>query len=367
MAHRYRLDTRVLTVFFLVAMPFVALGTFVVIGLARGALTDQVGQGLEQRAFQTRVAVERYMGDLFVQMRYTAGLPEVRAALAAPAKALAPAESAGLGEAWAKGDAKLHAAVVGNAAAARLRDVARNRPAILLLQVVDAQGRLLASSARGGRALNADTPWFRALGTEPVLERPWLGEVYQASARARVVYDLAWPVLDADGVLRGAVRAVADAADLYGVLAPVRIGATGHAELARAADGMVLASDEGARVLATAVPGFQYLRAAMAERRGYWRVPELRLADGTRERERLLGWSAIEQLPNVQWLVTVEQDYDEALLPVTRLTGWLWLHFAGSFGTAILLALYFSYKLEKPIIEEQIHLHEEHVPGAARA
>jgi hypothetical protein len=34
---RYELDTRVLTVFFFVAMPFVAFGSFNVVSMARGA------------------------------------------------------------------------------------------------------------------------------------------------------------------------------------------------------------------------------------------------------------------------------------------------------------------------------------------
>jgi hypothetical protein len=70
----------------------------------------------------------------------------------------------------------------------------------------------------------------------------------------------------------------------------------------------------------------------------------------------------------VQWLVTVEQDLDEALAPVNGVTRYLWFHFIGVFATVILLALYFSFKLERPVMEEDLHLHEEHVPtGVKRA
>lgn len=369
--HRYRLDTRILSVFFLVAMPFVAFGAFVVIGMARGALTEQVGTNLEQRAFQTRVAVERYVGELLIHMRLVAAYPDLRLALASSANALTPEESARLSEGWGKGDKALNDALVGSPLAQRLREIVRVRPALKLLQVVDAQGRLVGSSSRGGRILNADTAWFKALTADPILERPWLSEVYRPQGSSLVVYDLAWPVLDEEGVFHGALRAVADAGDLYSVLSAVRIGRSGHAELVRASDGIVLASDESARVLKSAVPGFSYLRAAMAERRGYWLVPEVseKGPDGTPrvvELARLVGYSVVEQLPNVQWLVTVEQDNEEALAPVARITRYLWLHFLGSFGTAILLGLYFSYKLEKPVIEEEIHLHEEHMPKGAQ-
>lgn len=370
--HRYRLDTRILSVFFLVAMPFVAFGAFAVIGMARGALTEQVGANLEQRAFQTRATVERYVSDLFVQLRLLAHYPDVRLSLAAPAKPIAAEEAERLSAGWAGGDKALNDAVVGSLTSARLRDVVRMRPALRLLQVVDAHGRLLASSARGGRILNADTPWFKALTADPILEKPWLGEIYQLPGSSLALYDMAWPVLDDEGVFLGALRAVADAADIYGVLAPVRIGRTGHAELVRASDGIVLASDTSARVLKSVVPGFDYLRAAMAERRGYWQIPELseKAADGTdkvHEPPRVVGFSVLEQLPNVGWMVTVEQDSEEALAPVARITRYLWLHFLGAFGTAILLGLYFSYKLEKPVIEEGIHLHEEHIPTGGKS
>ncbi len=367
MQHRYRLDTRVLSVFFLVVMPFVALGAFLVIGMARGALGEQVGDNLEQRAFQTRVALERYVGDTCVQLRLIAAWPEVKAALAAPVKAPGADEAARVSAAWTKGDADLHASLVGNPTAARLREVTRVRPALRLLQVVDAQGRLLASSSRGGRAWNAEAPWFRGLAGDPPAERPWMSDVYQSQGSSLAVFDVAWPVLDEAGVLRGALRAVVDASDLYGVLAAVRVGRTGHAELARLTDGMVLASDDASRVLRATVPGFAYVRAAMAERRGYWLVPDIEAGEGRpAEGARVLGFSPTEQLPGVQWLVLVEQDYDEALAPVAKVTRLLWLHFLGAFGTAILLGLYFSYKLEKPVIEERIHLHEEHVPRGAK-
>jgi len=369
--HRYRLDTRILSVFFLVAMPFVAFGAFVVIGMARGALTEQVGADLEQRAFQTRTTVERYVGDLWVQLRLVSNYPDVRQALASPAKPITPDENDRLSQAWATGDKTLNDAVVGSIVSARLREVVRVRPAIRLLQVVDSQGRLVGSSSRGGRILNADTAWFKSISTDPILEKPWLGEVYQPPGSSLAVYDLAWPVLDAEGVFLGALRAVADAGDLYGVLAPVRLGRSGHAQLIRASDGLVLASDDSARVLKSVMPGFAYLRAAMAERRGYWLLPQVaeKAADGSErvlEAPRLVGYSAVEQLPNVQWLVTVEQDNEEALAPLARITRYLWLHFLGAFGTAILLGLYFSYKIEKPVIDEDIHLHEEHLPKDAR-
>ena len=88
------------------------------------------------------------------------------------------------------------------------------------------------------------------------------------------------------------MRALLDANDLYTVLAPVRVGTTGHAILVRSTDGLILASDESERILKTTLPGFDSLRNALegfpiAEsgqalfgrsrlHRGYWTLPEVR-------------------------------------------------------------------------------------------
>jgi hypothetical protein len=170
-------------------------------------------------------------------------------------------------------------------------------------------------------------------------------------------------------------------------LAPVRIGRTGHASLLRSTDGLILASDESERILKMPLPGFESLRNAvegfpMAQsgqeifgrarlHRGYWAMPEARVKDEAGrdmivEPPRLVGFSPIDQMPNVNWLVTVEQDLSEALAPIDSVTRYLWFHFIGVFATVILLALYFSFKLEQPVMEEELHLHEEHVPAGMK-
>jgi hypothetical protein len=60
---RYYLDTRVLTAFFFAAMPFVAFGSFIVVNQARNQLRDAAGVSLEQRAVQTKLALEQYLGE----------------------------------------------------------------------------------------------------------------------------------------------------------------------------------------------------------------------------------------------------------------------------------------------------------------
>ena len=385
---RYTLDTRVLTAFFFAAMPFVAFGSFIVVNQARNQLRESVGTSLEQRAVQTKLALEQYLAEQVVQLRLLALLPEVQEALAAPPPALPPADTRAIEQAWASGkDAKLNASLLETPTALRLKPLALVRPAFRQVQVLDTTGRVLATSARGGRLFHGESAWWKHLASQEGDPEVHVGEVYRPAGSTVSLLEIAFPVRSRDDVWVGAVRAVLDASDLYTVLAPVRIGRTGHASLIRATDGLVLASDESERILTVPFPGFESLRNAVegfplgesgeqifartGTRRGYWTIPEVKAADESGrelvvEPSRLVGFSPIDQIPDVRWLVTVEQDLSEALAPIESVTRYLWIHFVGVFATVILLALYFSFKLEQPVMEEELHLHEEHVPAGMK-
>jgi hypothetical protein len=181
------------------------------------------------------------------------------------------------------------------------------------------------------------------------------------------VLHVAFPVYDHEGAWRGALLSLVDANDLYGVLSPVRIGRTGHAVLLRATDGVVLASEEQ-QMLSQPYTNFASIEAARRERIGFWKVTHAGTTDeqAAAQPEKLIGFSPVDQVPGVEWLVVVEQDLAEAHAPVAGVTRYLWIHFIGALGTVILLSLYFSFKLESPVIDEHLHLHPEHVPSGAR-
>ena len=365
---RYEVDPRILTVFFFVAIPFLAFGALVVMNLARGHLQNVMAQYLEQRAQEARQLVERYVLGQFSHLHLVSLDPQVKQAVAAPPRDAAPEELRRLDQAWAAGDPALVASVAGSPLAARLREVGQAQPALKLLQVVDGRGRLLATTARGGRLWNGDTPWFRSLGETAIGGRPYVADVVSPPGGAgAAMFELDYPIRDAtDGHLLGAVRALYDAADLYSVLASVRVGRTGHAVLMRTTDGLVLAADESSRVLKDRFPGFEYIAAARREHRGSWAMPPVRSGD-LEEPARIVGFADIEQVPSVEWTVGVEQDLEEAVAPIKSIGWYLFFHLVGVVGITVLLALYFSSKLDAPVIEEALHLHAEHVPSDYRA
>jgi hypothetical protein len=386
---RYHLDAKVVTAFFVAAMPFVAFGSFIVVNQARNLLRESAGASLEQRAVQTKLNLEQHVADQVLHLRLVAMDAEVQRALARPAPpAPGDTERRRLEQAWATGkDPRLTASVVDNPLAARIRPLTLVRPAFRRVQLVDARGRLVAASSRSGRLFHGEAPWFKALRAQEGEAEARVGEPFRPAGSSMALFEMVYPVRDGDGVFIGATRALVDASDLYAVLGPVRVGRTGHAVLVRASDGLVLASDETERILARPLAGFELLRSAVegfplgdsgrqlfgaaGQRRGYWTIPEQREpgAEGQPARvepARLVGFSPVDQVPGVHWLVTVEQDLDEALAPVNGVTRYLWIHFIGVFATVILLALYFTFKLERPVMEEDLHLHEEHVPSGVK-
>jgi len=140
---RYYLDTRVLTAFFFAAMPFVAFGSFVVVNMAKTQLRESVGLSLEQRAVETKLALEQYVADQLVHLRLLALEPPVIQALASPAKPLPSDEVRRLELAWGGSqDPKLATAVLDSPVAARLKAMAQIRPVMKAIQVVDTQGRV---------------------------------------------------------------------------------------------------------------------------------------------------------------------------------------------------------------------------------
>ncbi|MGE5125931.1 MAG: cache domain-containing protein, partial [Betaproteobacteria bacterium] len=281
---------------------------------------------------------------------------------------------------------KLTAALLESKAADALRMLVSVHPAVRQLQLIDASGRVIATNLRGGRLFYGDNAWFQEIAGEGRDSELRVGDMLRPRGSTLTLLELVYPVRDADGVLRGALRALLDANDLYTVLAPVRIGTTGHAILLRSTDGLVLASDESERILKVTLPGFDSLRNAMEGfpigesgqalfgrsrlHRGYWTLPAVSGQQGGRdvpvEPARLVGFSPVDQF-GVKWLVAVEQDLAEALAPIQTVVRYLWIHFIGVFATVILLALYFSFKLERPVMEEDLHLHEEHVPAGMKA
>jgi hypothetical protein len=366
---RFDLDARIVIIFLVVSIPLVGVGAFLVVGLIRSSLRDAIEVSLEQRALETKLLLERYMADQIVHLRLLAVDPQVRTAVTTRARK--PEELQKQKQGWAApagGAATLP--ITATPLAARLREMASVRPAVHLLQVIDAAGHVVASSTRAGRFDHSEAAWFRARMSGDT-SGPHIGDVHRPPGSSISLLEIDYPIVEPDtGQWLGAVHALLDSGDLYGVLGPVRIGRTGRAVLVRGDDGLVVASDESKKVLADKFGGFELIQAAIAAGQQHWTIPEMRTktpsGDTVTREARLVAYSAVEQVPQVSWIVVVEQELGEAMAPIASVSRYLWLHFFAAFGSLAALAAYISLGLNRPVIERALHLHEEHVPASMR-
>ena len=247
---RHQLDAKVLTAFFLAAMPFVAFGSFIVVNQARTLLRESVGGGLEQRAVRRSSPSSSTSRTRSCTCASWRSIPRCSGARA-PGPPPPEGERRRAEQAWAQAETPAHRldrrqparrphAPAGAGATRLPPDPGRRRarPAgrgLGARRTPVERGDALVQG-RGGAAGRAEAHVgepFRPAGSSigavrDRVPRPQHAEAFRrrhAGARGR----------------RGPLHRVG----------PVRIGRTGHAVLVRATDGLVLASDESERILAT--------------------------------------------------------------------------------------------------------------------
>ena len=180
------------------AIPFVAFGALVVMNLARRATPERARPHLEQRAQEAKL-VERYVVGQYIHLHLLSLDPQVRQAVSAPPRPIAPEEARRLDQAWAAGRCRPgHVHRAGSPLAGRLRELGQVHPGLKLLQVIDAEGRLLASTVRGGRLWNRDTAWFHAVADASIGQRPYFVDIGRHGG-AGPMLEIAYPIRDGAG------------------------------------------------------------------------------------------------------------------------------------------------------------------------
>ena len=178
---RYYLDTRVLTAFFFAAMPFVAFGSFVVVNRRGPSCASRSGASLEQRAVQTKLALEQYLAEQVVHLRLAGarsrGAEGPRRARRAPSPT-ADGRAAGAGLGGRQGRRSSSPRSSSTPLAARLR-AARARSARRSGSSRSSTPRAasVAASARGGRLFHGESAWFKDLAAQEGEPEVHVGEL----------------------------------------------------------------------------------------------------------------------------------------------------------------------------------------------
>jgi diguanylate cyclase (GGDEF)-like protein len=174
------------------------------------------------------------------------------------------------------------------------------------LQLVDAEGRLVASSARGARAARLPEGWRKMLESSRVL----VGEPYWDDAARQMIVNLGVAVEHADGRPAGALVARTNMAGVAQVLQTFASRTSGRVYLATATGRLIADSYDGAAGrTAPALEPRVVTRLLAAE----GRVIGYDAHDGSE------SMGSARRLSRVAWLAVAEMPTAEAYRQVTRL------------------------------------------------
>lgn len=355
---------RVLTVFTLVALPLVAIGAVIVLGVGQSQLRTAFGLQLSQVAEHTAAAVDAYMFRRIIDASMMGRVPTLRQAAASGSAAPFDASHVRqLDRAWQAAGAVPAGlgSVLTTDAAAFLRDTTRHDPIYREILLTDRFGRLVAASNVTTDYDQADEAWWREAFDDGEQGRVSVTDVrWDESARV-YAFEIAVPVPDPSSErIAGVLKVVADIREMLASVASVEVGLTGEALLIRP-DGSIVFSrhavDPDARFFATAL--LQERLQAAKKASPQFRIVLAANADaGTRHLVGVAPSQLGASYPNLPWLVAVSQAEDELFAPVRTQVQNLLLVIGLTVIVVLILALWFSMRLSAPPVDMGMHLVE---------
>lgn len=357
-----RINYRVFTVLVLVAVPLLAIGALVVLGIGQAQTRDTYGAHLEQIAERTAAAVDTFVLRRIIDVSLLARVPEVREAAASGGRLPFDAETVRqIDQQWQRQQTAPPPLSVGNvlanAASRFFRDVAQNDTIYSELLLTDAQGRLVAASEVTSDYFQADEEWWRDAFNR---RGPHISDVTWDESAKTYVIEISVPVFaPGSDEVTGVLKAATNSSEMLATISGVRFGETGEAVLVRKNGSLVYSRRavqpdapffaaallrESLGLTGTPVPGppAPTDRATDPTFRTHFTA---QMPDG----RRAIVAAAPTQLgisyPNLPWLVAVHEAEDELFAPV-RAQIWYFFMLLILVTVAVLVfALWFSMRL----------------------
>jgi hypothetical protein len=364
-AHLPRLNKRVLAVFLVVGLPILALGIGVVLALGQARLTESYGRHLAQVAQQTAASIDAYVYRRLLDVSLIARTPDLRVeALASSSRPFAQDDAEALDRVWQQRGARPDALAVllQTKVSKYLADIVAHDRIYRELLLTDRFGRLVAASGPSTDYFQGDEDWWKATvegsGQAMVTDVRW-----DESARVHAI-EIAVPVPEPDSdVLAGVLKVVTDSREMLAAVGGVQFGASGQAVLLRENGSIVFSrrtSDPSARFFASEEIQKQApaLLAGGPESGAFFKAPS---PEGDVQLVGLAASQLGRTYQHLSWVVAVTQSEREALAPVEAIGLYLLIVFVLTVAVVLLLALWFSVRLEAPAVEEDMRL-VEHPP-----
>jgi len=356
-----RLNSRVLAVFLLLAMPALGIGVAVVLALGHQRLSASYGHHLEQLAQQTAAGVDAYVYRRMVDVSLLARTPELRRQAAqASARPMDAAAVAALDREWEQpASGKTESALLATDASTFLADLVAHDRIYRELLLTDVEGRLVAASGRTSDYFQGDEDWWTAARNDGRRGRVSLTDVRWDKSAGIHAIEIAVPVpAPGSGELAGVLKAVTDSREMLALIGSVQLGDTGTATLLRRDGSIVFGrgnTGENERFWAASA-----VRTRMETERQAGAIGgtffDATRNDGTPYLIGLADSQLASSYPNVSWVIAVSQAREELLAPMS-VVGWYLLALVGALAIAVLaFALWLSVRLAAPQVDIDMHL-----------
>jgi hypothetical protein len=362
MAKVPRLNSRVLTVWLLVALPGLAVGVALVLAFGQARLSDSYASHLEQLAQQTAAGVDAYVYRRILDVSVVARTPDLRReAQAASARPFDRQAVDAIDATWrtAGGPPKPAAGLLDSAASHYLRDLVAHDRIYRELILTDAAGRLVAASNVPSDYYQGDEDWWIATRDDGTRGRVSVTDVrWDQSARTYAI-EIAVPVSNpGSDDLAGVLKAVTDSREMLALVGSVQLGDSGTSWLLRR-NGSVVFSRHSVEP-GSPFWGAELVRSRLDSLRQSGSIGgasfEAAGADGTPQIVGLAESQLATSYPNVAWVLAVSQARDELLAPV-RVVGWYLLLLVAVAAIVVLaLALWVSVEMAAPQVDVDMHL-----------
>lgn len=364
MASRFaRLNSRVLTVILLVALPVLFIGAAIVINIGQNRLRQTESAQLAQIAEYTAAAVDAYVFRRILDGALLGRVPELRrAAAAGNGQPVDAARLAALDRDWQKDSAGAAAklGLLKTPASEFLADLVKNDSIYREVLVTDRSGRLVAASNLTSDYAQADEDWWIA-AFDGGRGRVHVTDVRRDESANVYAFEIAVPVLSpGTSELAGLMKIVADSREMLTGVAGLELGASSEAMLVRG-DGSIVFSrrpyTEGDRFFAS-----QRLQERLEERTSRKEAPgtltfDAPAADGARRIVAVAPSQLPQSYPELPWFTALSISVDELQMPFRSLVWYLAAVVLMTGVAVLLIALWLSLRLAAPAIDPDYDMH----------
>jgi hypothetical protein len=350
-AHVPQLNQRVLTVFLLVSLPALVVGTALVLKVGQNRLKDSYGRHLQDVAQQAAAGVDAYVYRRILDVSLLARTPDLRReATAGSTRPFDRAAVDAVDREWQQSHQPPRpvAQALETAASRYLADIVAHDRIYREMILTDRQGRLVAASNPTTDYFQGDEDWWVAAFDDGRRGRVSIGDVrWDPSARGYAI-EISAPVSAvADESVAGVLKVVTDSREMLALVGNLQLGQTGGGWLLRRNGTIVFSrytSDPKARFFAS-----EPLKARMD---ALWATGpigtahfEAQTPDGANQ---IVGVAASQlgaSYPALPWVIAVSQAESELVAPLSMLGWYLLMLVALTALIVVGLALWFSIRL----------------------